>query len=123
MSSDTIKDKGGGLPATAEVYDNALSWKVKSRRNPREVYVVDLGDYNCNGRCFCKDFQIHFEPLLKRGYTAEKAVAEGLVAVREYQVFARNALSCFHICDARDQLAHYAAKAFQTAAKAHAPQA
>lgn len=111
------KIRPGEIPSMATIYNDALSWKVRSRRKAKDDYVVELGAYNCNGQCFCKDFRVHFEPLLTRGYTPERALKEELVEIRWYQVFAENALRCWHIMDARHQFTTHAIKSLQAAAQ------
>lgn len=104
--------------ARAEVFDDALSWLVPSRTRPSEIHKVELGDYAGAGRCSCMDFQTRFEPLLARMVTPERALAEGLVKLRDYQLSPEDALSCWHIIEARRRLAHHVIKAFKTAATA-----
>lgn len=89
-------------PNTAKVYDNALRFMVESRTTPGKEYLVDLGAYNGQGRCVCRDFEIHFEPYLRRGFTPEQVWAAGKIKkLRPYQFGPRDCLSCFHLIDGR----------------------
>lgn len=116
-------------PNTAEVYDNALRFKVPSRRIPNEDYLVDLGAYDGLGRCACKDFQIQFEPLIARGRTPEEVWEKALLwdgdptrrKLRPYQLTPRDCLSCWHLVDGRNASAWQFIKAMVEAAKAQRP--
>jgi hypothetical protein len=66
-------------PSSAEPYDGPLRYWVPSRRSKGGKYLVELDAYDGNGCCQCKDFAIHFEPLLKRGFTAQQALDGELV--------------------------------------------
>ena len=102
----------------ARVYDNALSWNVPSRETAGVEYHVELADYAHNGRCDCVDFCTRFEKLLSRGYTPERALAEGLVKLRKYHnEDPKNALRCWHIMQARWSLAERTIAAFDAARK------
>ena len=106
-------------PARATVYDDALSWLVPSRTDPHATHKVELGDYAGNGRCSCSDFQFNLEPLLAKGYTPERAVAERLARIRDYHLGPADALRCYHIITARANLATRVIEAFQAANAAH----
>jgi hypothetical protein len=110
-------------PTVAEVYDDLLRWTVTSRSDPHVSYVCELADYHGQGRCTCTDYQVRFEPLLAQQYTPERALAEGLVKIRPYQVTADNALRCWHIIDARSKLSSAIIKAFTIARQAQGTQA
>lgn len=86
-------------PAPAENYDNALRWIIPSRTDPNESYVVELNDAPGYDVCQCKWFVTTLGPLLKLGYTPERAVAEGLVKLKKDERI-EDALKCFHIRDA-----------------------
>ena len=107
--------------ASVEVYDSILRWTIPSRRNPDETYVVDLSCYNGHGQCLCKDFSTRFGPLLARQVTPEQALEEGWVdKLRDYQLGPEDALSCWHLIQARRQLSFHIARVFT---KANAAQA
>lgn len=86
-------------PAPAESYDNALRWIIPSRTDPHESYVVELNDAPGYDVCQCKWFVTTLGPLLKLGYTPERAVAENLVKLKKGERV-EDALKCFHIRDA-----------------------
>lgn len=109
-------------PNTAEVFDSILSWKVPSRSNVKEVHLVDLGAYNGEGLCSCKDFSTRFEKFLKRGYTPELVWEEKWITeLREYQLDPADCLSCWHIVNARRMCARQVIRAFNVAKKAQNP--
>ena len=89
-------------PTEAENHDDAVRYRVASRSNPHESYLVDLTDYSGNGTCQCKHFQCRLEPLLARMITPEKAVADRLVTLLPKQQV-EDALRCGHICEARNK--------------------
>lgn len=91
-------------PVTAEVYDDILRWKIPSRTDPHENYVVELNEAPGYDVCQCKWFVTTLGPLLKLGYTPERALAEGLVKIKKCERVS-DALRCFHVREARDQFA------------------
>lgn len=109
-------------PNTATVYDSALRWTVPSRTNAAETYVVDLGAYNGEGRCSCRDFAIRFEKFLAKGLTPQLAWDEKWLGdnhqLREYQLGPEDCLSCWHLVNARRMLARQVVRSFTIAKKA-----
>ena len=89
----------------AELYDASLRWTVKSRKDTDCTYVVELGAAPGYSACSCRDFEIHFLPLLKRGVTPEEALRSGLVKLRDYHDGPADSLSCYHIISAERALA------------------
>lgn len=92
----------------AEAYDNVLRYWVPSRTTPGKKYLVQLDSYGANGECECPDFRMNFEKLLKQGVTPEQAVARKLVCLKNKRGETRpkwDALRCFHIIEARAELA------------------
>lgn len=85
-------------------YDGMLRFQVPSRRKGVLPYLVELDAYDFNGRCVCKDFTIHCEPILRRGITPLGAVDGGL---REAPVWGtvEDSLRCYHIYVARMKFA------------------
>jgi hypothetical protein len=103
-------------PDPAKVYDDALSWTVRSRSDPHVTYAVDLGAYNANGACPCDDFGFNFQKILAAMITPEEAVERKLVQVREWQRVPANALRCWHIMDAAEQAERIFARSMTAAA-------
>lgn len=107
-----------------ELYDSILRYTIPSRSNPAETYVVDLGHYDGHGACACTDFSTRFGPLLARGIDPETAYHEGLVEkLRSYQLGPEDALSCWHLVQARRKCARHVAAAFSRIEKAQRPEA
>lgn len=107
--------------ARAEVFDDVLTWRIKSRSDPHVTYVAEIGDFNGNGACACDDHKFNHAPILSRGIDAETAVDRGLVKwplkTRPYQVRKSDALRCAHIMEARDQACSHFVRAFDAARK------
>lgn len=87
-----------------EPHDNALRWRVRSRRKGVDPQFVDLGAYDGNGRCSCRDFQVRMEPLLRAGRLPADAVEAGVLKVREWHAGPWEACICYHIYRARQEL-------------------
>lgn len=85
--------------APAEVYDEALRWLIPSRSNPHETYLVELCALPGYDVCQCLHFATKLGPLLARGITPERAVADGLVKIKKWER-AEQALQCYHIREA-----------------------
>lgn len=112
-----------GIPnqplAEVSIYNSILSWTIPSRSKGGESHLVDLASYNGHGRCDCTDFATRFEPILSKGIEPEAAYKEGLVAkLRPYHLGEEDALSCYHIVQARRQCARHVVRAFVKAQKA-----
>ena len=109
-------------PNTATVYDSILRCKVPSRSTPGDTYVVDLGAYNGEGRCACRDFEVRYEKFLARGMTPQQVWDEKWLGdkaeLREYQLGPEDCLSCFHLVDARRMAARQCIRAFTIAKQA-----
>lgn len=117
---------GAGIPnqplGEVCVYDSVLRWTIPSRSQGGESHLVDLASYDGHGRCDCTDFQTRFEPLLKRLITPETAYHDGLVdKLRDYQLGPEDALSCWHVVQARRQCGRQVVRAFVAAQKAQNP--
>ena len=87
-------------------FDAPLRFHVNSRTDAHVTYVVELDAYAGNGRCACTDFQIRFEPLLRRGMTPAQAVAGKFVRLTNKQGEQKDpadALRCWHLIHARRQ--------------------
>jgi len=67
-----------------------------------DTFLVELDSYGGNGECQCEDFTMRMEPLLRRGITAEQALTQKLIRLREGQE-PEDALRCWHIRHARSQ--------------------
>lgn len=107
------------FPNTAEVFDSILVWNVPSRSKVDEVYRVDLGAYNGEGMCACKDFGTRFEKFLKRGYTPQLVWDEKWITeLRDYQLSPEDCLSCWHLVNARRMASRQIIRAFRVAKKA-----
>ena len=85
-----------------------------------DTYLVGLSEYNGTGICQCEDFVMRFESLLRRGITAEQALAQKLVRLREGQE-PEDALRCWHIRHARSQFADDVISAMARQAAPHDP--
>lgn len=67
--------------------------------------MVDLESYGGVGRCTCKDYQVHFEPILRRSMKPAEAFAMGLLEkdsegrpkLRWYQADPTHACDCYHM--------------------------
>lgn len=86
-------------------HDGPLRFLVPSRRRGEAPYLVELDSYPIGGgrfagQCNCKHYAMRLEPLLRRGYTPERAIDEGLVRVPPWGTV-ESSLSCFHIHVAR----------------------
>ena len=101
MSTQALDQADPAVP-----FDAPLRYHVKSRTAPHDTYLVGLSEYDGNGICQCIDFQVRFEPLLRRGITPEQALVEKLVKLRNSKGETKDpadALRCWHICWARRQ--------------------
>lgn len=108
--------------AKCEIYDSILRWEIPSRTPGQPPYVVDLGAYEGHGECVCKDFATRFGPFLSRGVSPEEALEGGWVdKLREYQLGPEDALSCFHLVQARRLCARAVARAFAKIERAQTP--
>jgi hypothetical protein len=83
-------------------WSGRLTYRVPSRTDPHETYECELTSYHGNGRCPCRDFEMRFEPLLRRMVSPEAALREGLVKQREYQREG-DVLRCEHLVQAHDE--------------------
>lgn len=79
---------------------DGIEYRVPSRTNPHETYLVNLTDFFGNGRCNCKDFECRRQPLLSRMVKPEEAAAQGLIKLNAGQK-AEDCLRCAHIMEAR----------------------
>jgi hypothetical protein len=91
-------NKPGG---PAENYDCALRYIVPSREKPEETRMVEIDSYDGNGECSCERFEMVLGPLLKRGYTPDRALKEKKVRLVYEGQRPADALRCFHILEAR----------------------
>ncbi len=89
-------------------FDGLRYW-VPSHTTAGKKYLVDITSFNCNGECQCKNFVCELAPLLKAGVTPARAVADGLIVLKERQRVP-DALRCIHIVDGFMQFAEDAAK-------------
>ena len=106
-------------PATPSVFDCATTFKVPSDTRPHEEHQVELDAYNANGMCSCESFW-KFEKLLSRGYTPERALAEGLVSLKRKgkpDKHPDDALRCKHIIEAYRQIGPMCVRAISNAKK------
>lgn len=94
--------------------------RVPSRQPGEPPYLVELNTYSCNGTCQCKHFATRLEPLLRRGYTPQRAFDEGLAEVPPWSTFIEDCLRCFHIHAARLKFADDTINAIHDAQKTHA---
>lgn len=105
-----------------ELFDSILRWKIPSRHDPKDEHVVELAHFNGHGECQCKDFVTRFGPLLAKGIDPETAYHEGLVEkLRPYQLGPEDALSCWHLVQARRQCARHVVRAFVKIQRAQQP--
>ncbi len=111
--------------SSAELYDEALTWRIASRTDPHATHIVELGDSPGYSACDCTDFEIHFLPLLKRGVSPEAALRAGLVKKRKYHDTDADVLKCFHCVAAERALAKATirslVKARELSRHAHSP--
>ncbi len=63
---------------------------VRSDANPREQYLVDLFEYDCNGRCNCIHFETRCWPLIRDGECSNKTICKHIALA--FRQFARMAL-------------------------------
>lgn len=115
----------GEIPAPAdfsdvEAFDNSFRWWVRSRTNPGKRWLTDLSNYGGHGRCSCPDFEKHFEKFLSRGFTPQQVFEAGQVQLRPYHLGVNDALSCWHLCRARQKLAHAFVQTLKAAQAAQA---
>jgi hypothetical protein len=90
-------------PTVKPEWLDGIRYQVSSRTNPHDTYLCELTDYSGNGRCVCRDFQIHFEPHLSRMVGPAEALARGLVEQREYQPTPEDVFKCWHLVQAHWQ--------------------
>ena len=101
MSTQALDQADPAVP-----FDAPLRYHVRSRTRVHDTYLVGLSEYNGTGICQCEDFVMRLEPLLRRGITAEQAVAEKLVKLTDRKGHTKqpwDALRCWHLIFARSQ--------------------
>ena len=93
--------------------NGTLRYVCDSHHRRGVKHLVELDAYNFNGQCSCENFTIKLEPLLKKGYTPARAVAEKKVKLKNKER-PQDALRCDHIVDAFMQFAEDAARHIST---------
>lgn len=81
---------------------DGITYRIASRTNPHETYLVSLLDFGGNGSCQCTDFCTRRAPLLSRMVKPEEAIEMKRIKIKAGGD-ARDALRCFHIVEARRQ--------------------
>ena len=94
-----------GITGSCERYDHPLRYLVKASSLEGSVYLVDLGDFDGNGSCTCRDFEIRRKKRLKEGAkrgpatqckhiaTARKTFCDDMIAAVKEEEAKRNEFS------------------------------
>ena len=82
--------------------DGNLRYQVPSRKKRGFTHTVEIDAYDGNGVCSCMDCATRMEPILKKGYTGQRAWDDGLVKeLKPWQNGPQDCLRCFHVIEAR----------------------
>lgn len=99
-------DKIARRPINVVIPDGTLRFRIKSRTQAGIEHIVELDSYKGHGMCSCKGFQHFYSGPLQKGISPRVAFEDGwFKELKPWQLTPDDACCCFHLVEARRELA------------------